>query len=197
MQGSDTRQLGDTAGGASQPTPAFSAKAAQEIAAIRKRYPTNQAALIPVLFLAQREFHVLTPPVLELVAATLGVPVTKVASTATFYTMLNKEPVGRFHVQVCKNISCYLRGSDEVTRAFEDELDIDCGHTTPDHNFTLTEVECLAACGRAPVVQVNEGYHEWVTADDARRLVEELRAKIPPRRTQSQLIALSDLGVKP
>lgn len=166
-----------------QTTLAFGPKASEAIAKIRKRYPTNQAALIPVLFVAQREFNVLTPDVLELVAATLGLPVTKVASTATFYTMLNKEPVGRFHIQVCKNISCYLRGSDEVTRAFEDELDIDCGATSSDGAFTLTEVECLAACGRAPVVQINEHYHEWVTALDARTLVDELRKKATRRAT--------------
>lgn len=97
--------------------------------------------MIPVLFIAQREFGVLTAEVMEPVAATLGLPVSKVASTATFYTMFNKEPVGRFHVQVRKNISCYLRGSDDVTRAFEDELDIDAGMTTADGCFTLTEVE--------------------------------------------------------
>jgi len=171
MQGSDTRQ----ADGAPAQRPAFGPKAAQDIVQLRKRYPTNQAALIPTLFVAQREFGHLSNEVLELVAATLSLPVTKVASTATFYTMLNKEPVGRHHIQVCKNISCYLRGSDEVTRAFEDELDVDVGMTTEDGSFTLTEVECLAACGRAPVVQVNESYHEWVTAEDARHIVETCR----------------------
>lgn len=171
MQGSDTRQ-GDSAP-AQMPT--FGPKAAQDIAQLRKRYPTNQAALIPTLFVAQREFGHLSDEVLELVAQTLSLPATKVASTATFYTMLNKEPVGRHHIQVCKNISCYLRGSDEVTRAFEDELDVDVGMTTEDGGFTLIEVECLAACGRAPVVQVNETYHEWVTAEDARHIVETCR----------------------
>lgn len=193
MQGSDMRQDGEGSGSASNAL-AFGSKSSQDIAQIRKRYPTNQAALIPVLFVAQREFSVLTPAVLELVAATLGLPVTKVASTATFYTMLNKEPVGRFHVQVCKNISCYLRGSDDVTRAFEDELDIDVGNTTADGCFTLSEVECLAACGRAPVVQVNETYHEWVTPNEAVTLVEQLRART--RRTSSSaLIDVATLGL--
>lgn len=159
------------------PKPTFSKAALETIATLRKRYPTHQAALIPTLFVAQREFGYLTPAALELVAETLGLPVTKVASTATFYTMFNKEPVGRFHVQVCKNISCYLRGSDDVTRAIEDECDVDCGATTPDGLFTLTEVECLAACGRAPVVQVNEDYHESMTPDGARQLIESLRSK--------------------
>lgn len=167
--------MSDTHGGHQKP--AFSPAALERIAALRTRYPTNQAALIPTLFVAQKEFGHLSPPALELVAETLGLPASKVAATATFYTMFNKEPVGRFHVQVCKNISCYLRGSDDVTRAFEDELDVDCGATTDDGLFTLTEVECLAACGRAPVVQVNEDYHEWVSPETARNLCEELRAK--------------------
>lgn len=161
--------------GGSKPT--FSAAALERIATLRERYPTNQAALIPTLFVAQREFGHLTPAAMELVAETLGLPASKVISTATFYTMFNKEPVGRFHIQVCKNISCYLRGSDDVTRAIEDECDVDCGATTGDGLFTLTEVECLAACGRAPVVQINEEYHEWVTPEGARQLVESLRAR--------------------
>ncbi|HRE88714.1 MAG TPA: NAD(P)H-dependent oxidoreductase subunit E [Myxococcota bacterium] len=169
MERSDTQTSGTK--------PAFSKAALEAIATLRERYPTNQAALIPTLFVAQREFGYLTPATLELVAETLGLPATKVASTATFYTMFNKEPVGRFHIQVCKNISCYLRGSDDVTRAIEDECDVDCGATTSDGLFTLTEVECLAACGRAPVVQVNEDYHEWVTPEGARQLVESLRSK--------------------
>jgi len=193
MQGSDMRQDGEGSGNASGAL-AFGSKSSQDIAQIRKRYPTNQAALIPVLFVAQREFSVLTPAVLELVAATLGLPVTKVAATATFYTMFNKEPVGRFHVQVCKNISCYLRGSDEVTRAFEDELDIDVGTTSSDGCFTLSEVECLAACGRAPVVQVNETYHEWVTPNEAVTLVEQLRARTR-RTTSSALLDINALGL--
>ena len=173
---SPMRQGGDDAAGRS-PAPAFGAKALQDIAQLRKRYPTNPAALIPVLFVAQREFGHLSDEVLELVAKTLELPAGKVASTATFYTMLNKEPVGRYHLQVCKNISCYLRGSDAVTQAFEDELDIDVGMTSDDGCFTLTEVECLAACGRAPVVQVNQTYHEWVTPEDAHKIVDACRAQ--------------------
>lgn len=156
---------------------AFGSAAAAEIGRIRQRYPTALAALIPTLFVAQREFGWLSDEVLELVSATLGVPPTKVRSTATFYTMLKKEPVGRYHVQVCRNISCYLRNSDEVTRAWEDELGIGCGDTTDDGLFTLSEVECLAACGRAPVVQVNEEYHEWQDAQTTHALAEKLKAQ--------------------
>lgn len=155
---------------------AFSPQAAAEITRIRARYPTNLAALIPTLFEAQKEFGHLSEDVLDLVAKTLDVPVTKVISTATFYTMLNKEPVGKFHVQVCKNISCYLRNSDAVTRELISCLGVHPGETTDDGLFTLTEVECLAACGRAPVVQINEEYHEWQTADSMRTVIDGLRS---------------------
>jgi len=161
-----------------EPSVAFSSAAQAEIARLRERYPTALAALIPTLFVAQREFGWLSDAVLELVAHTLGVPATKVRSTATFYTMLQKEPVGRFHVQICRNISCYLRNSDAVRDAWEDELGIGCGDTTDDGQVSLSEVECLAACGRAPVVQINEDYHEWQTAETTRALAQKLRDAI-------------------
>ena len=153
---------------------AFSPQAAAEIANIRGRYPTNHAALIPTLFIAQREFNVIDDDAMQLVAETLEVPLTKVISTATFYTMFNKAPVGRYHVQVCKNISCYLRNSDAVTHELCRTLKIQPGETTADENFTLTEVECLAACGRAPVVQINEDYHEWQTPESIRAIIDRL-----------------------
>ena len=159
---------------------AFSPQSAAEIQRIRARYPTNLAALIPTLFVAQKEFGYLTDDVLTLVATTLDVPVTKVISTATFYTMLNKEPVGRHHVQVCKNISCYLRNSDAVTHALISCLGVHPGETTPDGDFTLTEVECLAACGRAPVVQINEAYHEWQTPESITQVIANLRNSNEP-----------------
>lgn len=158
---------------------AFSPETAAAIERIRARYPTNLAALIPTLFEAQKQFGYLSEGVLELVAETLDVPVTKVISTATFYTMLNKEPVGRHHVQVCKNISCYLRNSDAVTRELERCLGVGPGETTDDGAFTLTEVECLAACGRAPVVQINETYYEWQTPDSIRSVIDGLRSESP------------------
>jgi NADH-quinone oxidoreductase E subunit len=158
---------------------AFSPQAAADITRIRGRYPTDLAALIPTLFVAQREFGHLDEESMQLVADTLGVPLTKVISTATFYTMFNKAPVGQFHVQVCKNISCYLRNSDAVTHALERCLGVHPGETTADGQFTLTEVECLAACGRAPVVQINEDYHEWQTPESIRGVIDRLRTSKP------------------
>jgi NADH-quinone oxidoreductase subunit E len=158
-------------------TMAFNEEADREIDDLLGRYPTRYAALIPVLFVAQREFGYLNAETLELVAARLEIPPAKVINTATFYTMLRKKPVGRFHLQVCKNISCYLRGSDDLVACIQDELGIGFGETTDDQTFTLTGVECLASCGTAPVVQVNKDYHESMTPKTLRLLLSELRAQ--------------------
>ncbi|NUQ18683.1 MAG: NAD(P)H-dependent oxidoreductase subunit E, partial [Sphingomonas sp.] len=137
------------------------AKAAKEIVA---RYPEGRqmSASIPLLDLAQRQIGAETNtqgwlpiPVMEFVARELGMPYVQVLEVATFYTMFNLEPVGRFHVQVCGTTPCMLRGSDDVLKACY-KRGLKKGHTTEDGLFTLTEVECLGACANAPMVQVND-----------------------------------------
>ena len=155
---------------------AFGTEADRKIDEIVKRYPERAAALIPVLFVAQEEFGYLSTEGLALVAERLQLPASKVINTATFYTMLHKKPVGTYHLQVCKNISCYLRGSDALVQCVREELNIGMGETTSDKLFTLSGVECLASCGTAPVVQVNEDYHESMNADRLRVLLGALRA---------------------
>ncbi|MGM0574723.1 MAG: NADH-quinone oxidoreductase subunit NuoE [Myxococcota bacterium] len=158
---------------------AFSAEADREIDEILGRYPQRMASLIPVLYVAQREFGYLTREVLELVANRLGVPAAKVLNTATFYTMLHKKPVGQWHLQVCKTLSCYLRGSDGIVERVEKKLGIRPGESTPDKKFTLETVECLAACGTAPVMRVNDVYHEGLTPEKLDALLDELASATP------------------
>jgi NADH-quinone oxidoreductase E subunit len=165
-------------------TLAFSTEADRKIDEIVQRYPERSAALIPVLFVTQEEFGYLNTDALSLVAQRLDLPEAKVASTATFYTMFHKKPVGEYHLQVCKNISCYLRGADELVKCVREELGIGMGETTSDKRFTLTGVECLAACGTAPVVQVNEDYKESMSYDAMKDLIKELRSK-PAGNTSS------------
>ena len=153
----------------------FSAETRNQIREILSRYPTSDAALIPVLYLAQDEFGSLTGEVLEMVARQLEMPVTKVLNTATFYTMLRKQPVGRFHVEVCHNVSCHLRGSDGLLETLTKLLGIQPGETTEDGLFTLDTVECLAACGSGPALQVNGDFHEHMTPEKLKQLVETLR----------------------
>jgi len=155
--------------------PEFSAETRTRIHDIVSLYPTRDAALIPVLYLAQDEFGSLTGEVMELVARQLDIPATRVLSTATFYTMLRKQPVGRHHIEVCHNVSCHLRGSDGLLETLTRVLGIRPGETTEDGLFTLDTVECLAACGNAPALQVNGDFHEHMTPEKLEQLIKELR----------------------
>jgi len=154
---------------------AFSAASKRRIAELVSRYPRKHAALIPTLYIAQNEFGYLKPEVMELVAAELEIPLASVMATSTFYTMLHKKPVGKYHVQICGNVSCYLRGCDDLIATARQVLGIGLGETTPDGLFTLEEVQCLAACGSAPALQVNKDDHFDVTPQALRALLEQLR----------------------
>jgi len=155
--------------------PRFSAAALAEYRALLERYPTRRAALMPTLWLAQREFGWLSLPVMEYVAQLMELPLAWVTSVASFYTMYWKEPKGRWHVQVCRNLSCALRGAEDILRALEARLGIRGGQRTADGRFSLEEVECLASCGTAPCLQVNnEEYHENLDVPRALALIERL-----------------------
>ena len=139
------------------------------------RYPERRAALMPTLWLAQREFGWLSEPVLEYVAALMELPLAWVTSVASFYTMYWKEPKGRWHIQLCRNLSCALRGAGAIQEAIEERLGIRHGERTPDGRFSLEEVECLASCGTAPVLQLNNSeYHENLDVQRTLALVERL-----------------------
>jgi NADH-quinone oxidoreductase E subunit len=154
---------------------AFSEAALAEYRAVLLRYPERRAALMPTLWLAQREFGWLSAAVLEYVAALMELPLAWVTSTASFYTMYWKEPKGRWHLQVCRNLSCALRGAGEIQRAIERRLGIRDGERTPDGRFSLEEVECLASCGTAPCLQVNNSeYHESLDVPRTLALLERL-----------------------
>ncbi len=130
---------------------------------ILERYPPahRQSAVLPLLDLAQRRHGGWLPPeVVDAVGSYLGMPAMRVRELVTFYSMFHDRPVGEYLVQVCRTTPCWLRGSDEVLAAAQDELKIAPGETTRDGRFTLVEVECLGACVAAPVVQINDDYFE-------------------------------------
>ena len=141
----------------------FSATAKQELDRIFGRYTTKQAALLPALYLAQREFGYVSTEAMEYVAGIVGVSPTRVYEVATFYTMYNKQPVGKYFIQVCTNISCALRGGTDLFAYLSKKLGIAEGQTTKDGRYTLVKVECLGACGNAPMMQVNDDYYEDLT----------------------------------
>jgi NADH-quinone oxidoreductase E subunit len=138
------------------------------------RYPNRRSAALPVLWIAQRRWGWLPPGVLSLVARTLELPEPEVFGVATFYTMFNLQPVGRHHLQVCMTLSCSLMGADRLFQHLARKLGIGHGETTPDGRFTLRRVECLAACGNGPCLQVNEDYYENVDESAADRILETL-----------------------
>lgn len=156
-------------------SPPFSDAALAEYREILGRYPTRRAALMPTLWLAQREFGWLSEPVLAYVAELMELPLAWVTSVASFYTMYWKRRPGRWHLQICRNLPCALRGADALRRAIHDRLGIEDGQITPDGRFSLEEVECLASCGTAPVVQVNNGpYYENLDVDGLLALIDRL-----------------------
>lgn len=163
---------------------AFSAENLAIAENILRRYPPGRqaSAVMPLLMLAQRQNGGwLPPPVLKYVASFLGIPEIRVYEVATFYTMYNLKPVGRHHVQVCTNISCWLRGSDQIVEACRKTLGIGFNQTTDDGAFTLSEVECLGACVNAPVVQISLDYYEDLSPESMTAILEALKAGQTPR----------------
>ncbi|KAM9725022.1 LOW QUALITY PROTEIN: NADH dehydrogenase [ubiquinone] flavoprotein 2, mitochondrial-like [Dama dama] len=154
----------------------------KRIEAIVKNYPEGHkaAAVLPVLDLAQRQNGWLPISPMNKVAEILKVPPMRVYEVATFYTMYNRKPVGKYHIQVCTATPCMLRNSDSILEAIQKKLGIKVGETTPDKLFTLIEVECLGACVNAPMVQMNDNYYEDLTPKDIEEIIDELKAgKIP------------------
>ena len=144
---------------------------------IRSRYPDARSALLPTLGMAQEVRGHLSPQTMEEVAGLLDLSPAYVRGVATFYTMYNKRPMGRFLIQVCTNISCNLCGGDDVLSAFLNNTDTELGETSEDGNFTVIEAECLAACGFPTCVQINSRYYENVTPKDVPGILERLKAQ--------------------
>jgi|SRR5271170_8056635 NADH-quinone oxidoreductase subunit E len=156
----------------------FSDATLAEYRATLLRYPTRQAALIPTLWMAQREFGWLSPEAEHYVAQLMELPIAHVHAVVTFYTMFHRKPVGRFLLDVCVNLSCRLRGADAILECLRHRLHLEPGETTPDNKFTLGTVECLASCGTAPMLQLNQdGFIENLTVEKTLALIDELAAR--------------------
>jgi len=136
-----------------------------EIARLRTLYPEPRSALLPALHAAQAVAGCLTPSALEGVGGALGLPLAEVASVASFYEMFHLEPIGRHHIRICTNLSCYLNGCDPVLRRLCDRLGVRPGETTADGRVTVEAVQCLAACEEAPVLLVDRERHARVTPE--------------------------------
>ena len=140
------------------------------------RYPRKEAALIPTLHIVQSENSWLSPDAIEYVAGRLGLSPARVREVASFYTVFRLNKTGQYVLQVCHTMSCHLRGSDELVAKLKEILGISEGETTPDGKFTLERVECLASCGTAPVMQVNDwDFHEELTTERVEKIVAALK----------------------
>jgi NADH-quinone oxidoreductase subunit E len=160
---------------------AFSPESMTKAQEIIARYPEGKqkSALLPILHLAQNEFGGwLSAESMDYVARLLHIQPIEVYEVATFYSMYNLKPVGRFLLEVCHTGPCMIRGAEKMLEQLQQKLGIKVGETTPDRLFTLKTVECLAACGYAPMMQVGERYHEFLDTDEkVDRLLEEFRKK--------------------
>lgn len=153
----------------------FSEKAFEEFESFKTLFDNPKSTLIPTLYLAQREFGFLSQEVIEYVASLLNLSPAKVMEVASFYTMLNKKPIGRHHVQVCINISCAMLKSRELFNHLKKKLNVENEETTSDRKFTLSGVECLGACDKAPAIQINEIYHYNMTPEKMDQLLKECK----------------------
>jgi NADH:ubiquinone oxidoreductase subunit F (NADH-binding)/NADH:ubiquinone oxidoreductase subunit E len=159
---------------------------AEQIAEIAARYPKPASALMPALDLMQRlHGNYLSPEHIRLVAQTLGVSVSKAFGVATYYTLYNTKPVGKYHLQADMCVPAFLSGAEEILKHLQDKLDIRAGETTKDGMFTLSTVEDLASCGTCPVIQVNDTYYENLTVKKADELIRALREGKEPKADTS------------
>jgi NADH-quinone oxidoreductase E subunit len=150
----------------------FDAAMEAQIADILTRYPNTQAALLPVLWLCQERWGWVSTGMTRAIAERLGLSPAFVEGVVTFYTMFQRRPPGRYLLQICSTLSCQLCGTGDLVGHLKQRLGIDFGETTPDGRFTLVDVQCLGACGEAPVVQVNNDYYTELTVDRLDALLE-------------------------
>ena len=158
----------------------FSEEKLNKVSEIIKRYPEGKqkGALLPLLHLAQDEFDGwLDTPVMDYVASLLQIEPIEVYEVASFYSMYNLKPVGKFLFEVCQTGPCMLNGSDDIIEYIKQKLNIEVGETTTDGLFTLKTAECLGACGYAPMMQLGKTYREHLTKERVDAIVEECRAK--------------------
>ena len=153
---------------------AFSEAGRAEFERLLTRYPDRKAVILPVLHLAQKEFGYISDEAIVYIAGLVATSPAEIEGVATFYTMYNRKPVGKYHVQICRNISCSLLGAEHLIEHVSKKLGIRPGETTLDGKFTLAKVECLGSCGTAPVMQVNDEYHENLTVESIDRILDQL-----------------------
>lgn len=154
----------------------FTAEELAEVEKIKAKYPNPDAAIMPLLWKAQKKWGWISDDVIRYLAYLLQMPIAQIEGVASFYTMYFKKQPGRHHIQVCTNVSCMLKGGEEVLAKFSEKLGIKPGETTPDGAFSLEEVECMGACGYAPMIAVDEEYIENIDINKIDEIIEKYRS---------------------
>lgn len=153
----------------------FSNKNLKKIDEILTRYPSKKPAVMPVLYLAQEQNGWISQEVMDEVAKVLDMQQEEVLGIVTFYTMYYQKPMGKYHIQVCTNVTCMLRGAYDIYDKVKDKLGIDNMEVTKDQLFSLEEVECMGSCGTAPMIAVNEDYYENLTKEKVLDIIKSLK----------------------
>ena len=155
-------------------TKEFSQETLEEFNEILKRYPTKMAASLPALYLAQRDFGFITDEMIEYIAGLIAVTPAELYNVVSFYSMFYRKEMGNYVIQVCHTLTCSLLSAAGVINHLEDKLGISPGETTPDKKFSLVKVECLGACGTAPVMRINDDYYENLTSEKIDEIIDNL-----------------------
>ena len=147
----------------------------KKVEELRKRYPTSQALVLPVLWMVQEQEGYISEDSMKYVAAMLHIPFGHILGVVSFYTMLQKYRVGKHHIEVCTNISCMLRGSGRILEYIEQRLGITVGETSSDKKWTLSEAECMGSCGTAPMLAIGDEYYENLTLEKIDKLIDNIK----------------------
>lgn len=152
----------------------FSPENVEKIEKLKERYPNPKALTLPCLWMVQYQEGFISLDAIEAISEVIDSPAMEIYRVATFYTMFNLEPVGKYHIQLCKTLSCALCGKSEVLEKLAERLGIKAGESSKDGKYTLTQVECLGSCGTAPVMQINDTYYENLTAQKIDEILDNL-----------------------
>lgn len=154
----------------------LSSEAKQKVLAELKRYESKQSAVLPALYIGQKENNgYINAEVIKELSAVMQIPEAQINEVFTFYTMYNKNKIGKYHVQVCRTLSCMLNGAEELTAHLCKELNVKLNEVTKDGRFTVSEVECLGSCGTAPMMQIGNKYYENLTPESAMILLRGMK----------------------
>jgi NADH-quinone oxidoreductase E subunit len=173
----------------------WSANAEKQLSALKQRYPDQRSAVMPALYMVQEYFGSITEEAVSWVSKQLDIPPVHVMEVATFYTMYYKKPVGRYHFQVCRTLSCALCGSKKITEHLKKRFAVAPNQVSKDGMWSYEEVECLGSCGTAPVCEINDRFFENLTAEKLDKIIDLIGEEKPDLRYSAVADKLGD-GLK-